>query len=54
MSKKGSGGSGSGKSRMDKEAAARIQSASDKNPRSSSKQSGFSQRAQSSTDKQST
>lgn len=52
MSKKGSGSNHSGKSTpMTKEAASRIQSASDKNPTSKSSQGGFSQRAQSAADK---
>jgi hypothetical protein len=54
MGKKGSGGKSSGKtSQMNKEAASRIQSASDKNPTSQSKKSGFSGRAQSVADKRS-
>lgn len=54
MSKTSSSGKSSGKSTpMTKEAAARIQSASDKNPNSKSGQSGFASRAQSTADKRS-
>jgi hypothetical protein len=54
MSKKGSSGKSAGKSTpMTKEAASRIQSASDKNPNSKSGQSGFAGRAQSTADKRS-
>lgn len=54
MSKRGSSGERSGKSTpMTKEAASRIQSASDKNPNSKSGQSGFAGRAQSAADKRS-
>lgn len=54
MGRNGSGSKSSNKSApMTKEAASRIQSASDKNPNSRSGQSGFSQRAQSAADKRS-
>lgn len=54
MSKKGSSGKSSVKStRMTKETASRIQSASDKNTNSKSSQSGFAGRAQSTADKRS-
>ena len=52
MSRKGSGSKSSDKSvPMTKEAASRIQSASDKSLNSKSGQSGFSQRAQSAADR---
>jgi hypothetical protein len=54
MSTKGSSGKNSGKSSpMSKQAASRIQSASDKHPGNKSSQSGFSQRAQRAADKRS-
>lgn len=54
MGVKGSSGKSLGKScPMNKAAASRIQSASDKNPNNKSSQSGFSQRAQRTADKRS-
>lgn len=54
MGKKGSDSKKSGKSTpMTKEAAAHIQRASDKNPNSKTRQSGFAGRAQSTADKRS-
>ncbi|KAI8353434.1 hypothetical protein B0O80DRAFT_452059 [Mortierella sp. GBAus27b] len=48
---KGSNQGGSGASRMTQSDAARIQSAADRNPNSSTSQSGFKERAQSTADR---